>query len=56
MNITHCDQSPIFVVLRNSQKYQPIEVKTSDDITDGMVHVKSKNNLSVRSKLLSDVS
>ena len=24
--------------------YQPIEVKTSDNITDGLAHLKSENN------------
>jgi len=28
--------------------YDMIERKTSDNITDGMVHLQSENNLSVR--------
>ena len=39
-------KTPIFVFLR--KKYRPIEVKNSDNITDGMVRLKCENNLSVR--------
>ena len=51
ISLVHCvqEKTPTCVFLHNSYKYQPIEVKTSDNITDRMLHVKSENKLYVRS-------